>query len=538
MNAANSPIALHPNQRLVMTYDAGETPCEPTRGEEQIRSLVRSFESSHIGILQRHIGAIKAYQKSSVLEVNDIQAAWVEAGLDPMAVFVDECHRCGILAWGSRRMNDGHHTYEILEYDKYQSQFYKDHPELRLQWKRDVQVAPKYNWNKAEIAAQNLAFLREVAEHYDIDGIDLDFTRIPPYFNAGEEAQGRQTMNQHLRDVRAMLDEVGSQKGKRLGLSAQLYQRDSIWKQERPELHNEGTGNSAMEQETAEDDISAHFDSGLDIRTWVQEGLLDILNAHCRTSSLYEMDISAWKQVVEGTNCRLLAGPGKPGFFTARRSGLIDGYPAHLTQHLEHRALAQRLYAQGADGISFYDYVIRYFELQWEVFRELGDPKRLSHANKTYVFQLFLPLDLGLRSAAQTTQMQIDLPEDLAAALAKGSALRTRLLLNITELETPDDLELQVNGEKFPIARERDIPTPLAVLDHPGDNPGCHLEATVPPELLQKGRNTLAFTLRAATFRPAGVIPQPSALHKVNLEIVYRDETYPYWLGVQLDRQL
>ena len=90
MNAANSPIALHPNQRLVMTYDAGETPCEPTRAEEQIRSLVRSFESSHIGILQRHIGAIKAYQKSSVLEVNDIQAAWVEAGLDPMAVFVDE----------------------------------------------------------------------------------------------------------------------------------------------------------------------------------------------------------------------------------------------------------------------------------------------------------------------------------------------------------------------------------------------------------------------------------------------------------------
>ena len=36
MNAANSPIALHPNQRLVMTYDAGETPCEPTRAEEQI----------------------------------------------------------------------------------------------------------------------------------------------------------------------------------------------------------------------------------------------------------------------------------------------------------------------------------------------------------------------------------------------------------------------------------------------------------------------------------------------------------------------
>ena len=379
--------------------------------------------------------------------MNETHAAWVEAGVDPMAVFVDECHGCGMQAWGSSRMNDGHHTYRVLEYDKYQTQFYKDHPKLRLKWKRDAQVSPKYDWNKPEIAAQNLAFLREVAENYDIDGLDLDYTRIPPYFNQGEEEQGRQTMNQHLRDVRAMLDQVGRQKGRRLGLSAQLYQRDSLWKEEGPELRNEGTSNEQNVGESVEDDIRVHFDGGLDVRTWVQEGLLDILNAHCRTTSLYEMDIAAWKQVVAGTDCRLVAGPGKPGFFKFQRSGLIDGYPAHLTQHLEHRALAHRLYEQGADGISFYDYVIRHFELQWELFRELGDPERLRQANKTYVFQLALPLDLGLRSQGHTARMQIDVPEDPAAA-------RTRLLLNITELVGPDDIELQVNGEKVAVGPE------------------------------------------------------------------------------------
>ena len=164
MKPANPSPQLHPNQRLVMTYDAGETPCGPADAEAQIRSLVRCFEGTHVGILQRHIGAIKAYQQSEVLEINDVQAPWLEAGVDPMTVFVDECHRCGMEAWGSRRMGDAHHTYEILEYEKSQSQFYKDHPELRLKWKRDVQVAPKYDWNKPEIAAQNLAFLREVAE--------------------------------------------------------------------------------------------------------------------------------------------------------------------------------------------------------------------------------------------------------------------------------------------------------------------------------------------------------------------------------------
>ena len=124
-----------------------------------------------------------------------------------------------------------HHTYRVLEFDRYQTKFYRENPQLRLKSKRDAQVSPIYDWNKPEIATQNLAFLREVAENYDIDGIDLDYTRIAPYFNIGEEAQGREIMNQHVRDVRAMLDEVGDKKGKYLGLSAQLYSRDSIWKE-------------------------------------------------------------------------------------------------------------------------------------------------------------------------------------------------------------------------------------------------------------------------------------------------------------------
>ena len=79
------------------------------------------------------MGVVKAFQKSAVLEMWETHESWVEAGVDPMAIFVDECHRCGIQAWGSRRMNDGHHTYKVLEAEKYQTIFYKEHPELRLE---------------------------------------------------------------------------------------------------------------------------------------------------------------------------------------------------------------------------------------------------------------------------------------------------------------------------------------------------------------------------------------------------------------------
>ena len=533
---ASETTPLRERQRLIMSYDAGETPCSPDQAERQIRSLVQCFEGSHVGILQRCLGVARAFQKSDVLEMWETQQAWVEAGLDPMAVFVDECHRCGIQAWGSRRMNDGHHTYRILEFDRYQTQFYRENPQLRLKSKRDAQVSPTYDWNKPEIAAQNLAFLREVAENYDIDGIDLDYTRIAPYFNIEEVDQGREIMNQHVRDVRTMLDEVGEKKGKHLGLSAQLYSRDSVWKAKGLELTPEAGREDV--HESPEDDIHCHFAEGLDIGSWIQEGLLDILIAHCRTISLYEMDISAWRRAVEGTDCRLVAGAGKPGFFKFRRGGLINGYPAHLTQYLEHRGIAHRLYEQGADGIFFYDYVIRFFELQWEVYRELGDPERLCYANKVYVYQLALPLVLEYQNKAGKAEMEIDVPDDLAATLAGGQPVRARLLLNITELMTPGDIEFRVNGEEVAVAPEQSITTPLTITDHPEDKPSCHIEAAIPPEQLKKGRNTLTFTLKPAISKPPGVVAQASEVRKVNLELVYRDETYSYWLALQLDRTL
>ena len=64
--------------------------------------------------------------------------------------------------------------------------------------------------------------------------------------------------------------------------------------------------------------------------------------------------------------------------------------------------------------------MIRYFELQWEVYWELGDPERLRYANKVYVYQLALPLELGYRSEGGTAEMEIDVPDDLGAASAAG----------------------------------------------------------------------------------------------------------------------
>ncbi len=230
MTEQTSPmIPLRERQRLILTYDGDEVHGAPQDSAEgQIRSLVRCFEGTHVGILQRCVGMPGTAQATNVagLECRPALRSWIDAGVDPMGIFVDECHRCGIQAWGSCRMNDAHHTYPGLEYA--QSQHYKDHPELRLKSHDSHQVAAAYDWNKPPVAEQCMALLREVAETWDVDGIDLDYTRIPPYFNPEETEQGRETMTRHVRNVRAMLDEVGRKKGKRLCLSAELYFHDSL----------------------------------------------------------------------------------------------------------------------------------------------------------------------------------------------------------------------------------------------------------------------------------------------------------------------
>ena len=132
--------------------------------------------------------------------------------------------------------------------------------------------------------------------------------------------------------------------------------------------------------------------------------------------------------------------------------------------------------------------------------------------------------------------MEIDLPDDLTSTPAEDQPVRARLLLNITGLMTSDDITLQINDQEVTVGPEQSITTPLTITDHPEDNPVCHLEAVIAPELLRKGRNRLTFTLKPTSQKPPGVVPQPSEVRKVNLELVYRDETYPYWLALQLDQ--
>ena len=64
------------------------------------------------------------------------------------------------------------------------------------------------------VRAHRLAIFTELAENYDIDGLELDFMRSCRYF-ASDEAEAKQdVLTKFVGQIRAMLDRVAQQRGR------------------------------------------------------------------------------------------------------------------------------------------------------------------------------------------------------------------------------------------------------------------------------------------------------------------------------------
>ena len=95
----------------------------------------------------------------------------------------------------------------------FNGRFYREHPELR------IPGSPNLDYFQPAVREHFAGLLAEAAERLDVDGINMDFTRWPPFIRQEADPQ---IMVEFLADVRRRLDEVGARKGKRLALSAEL----------------------------------------------------------------------------------------------------------------------------------------------------------------------------------------------------------------------------------------------------------------------------------------------------------------------------
>ena len=296
------------------------------------RSKVGTHWNKHIVEI-----SLKTWPKSNptrVRETAQIQAAamrsLVAMGTDPLELTIEVCRQKGVLILASYRMNaeDWHKNTWML------SDFGRAHEQSRIPdtGALDPMDPEVYNHRKD--------LFREVAENFDIDGIEFDYMRWNHMISKPRE--NYPILTREVSETRKMLDEVARKKGReRLILGARV-------------------GYSLDGPPVGRSDFSCK-DLGLDIKNWIDRGLVDYL-----CPSYFWPRLPGMPKTTEFVE---LAKNSKTGIYPTvfPYAAWQDEPKQTLIAETNKEAMARLLreicqaglkgYAEGADGLSTFNWV-------------------------------------------------------------------------------------------------------------------------------------------------------------------------------------
>ena len=238
---------------------------------------------------------------------------FAEQGTDPLEIVTEYCRKEGVEIFATLRMNDVHDSSD--RFSVLGSKFKRKNS--RTLFGSSRKPPPYGYWSGADFSwkvIRNMTFkvLEEMASNYDLDGLELDFWRHPPYFKTyawGEPVTQTETdsITRLMRRVRSMADARARERGRPLLIAVRVM--DS------PELNH---------------------DMGLDLVTWLREDLVDLViigevalapwEETIRLAHRYRRSrLSVHPQVHDGRGTRItgvLPGAGPDGLETGGRRDL------------------------------------------------------------------------------------------------------------------------------------------------------------------------------------------------------------------------
>lgn len=110
------------------------------------------------------------------------------------------------------RMNDTHHMYPDANNPGVPI-FLIEHPEWVIK-RLDGIPETAMDYSFPEVRQHQLAILRELAENYDIDGLELDFVHWAKFFPRHEAPFKIDIMTEFVGKVRSVLDEAARKRGR------------------------------------------------------------------------------------------------------------------------------------------------------------------------------------------------------------------------------------------------------------------------------------------------------------------------------------
>ena len=209
---------------------------------------------------KHHAEVTKAIWPETAQEDAERQSAamrhLLELGTDPLVLTIQACRERGAPIVASYRMNAEDFYGGELDL----SDFGREHKNLRIPGRNCLDPA------QPEVYKHRMAIFTEVANDYDIDGIEFDFRRW--YFMISEPLKNYAVLTQMVADTRKMLDETAQRKGRKkmlLGVRVGPMLEGAFVKEEFPgAYYGEPTNQSCR-------------NLGLDVKTWVERRLVDYI---------------------------------------------------------------------------------------------------------------------------------------------------------------------------------------------------------------------------------------------------------------------
>ena len=229
------------------------------------------------------------------------------SGNDLLAVMVEETHRRGFEAFWNHRVQ-GVDTRENgpdhLAMDEL-NPLKAEHPDwvIKTWWWQGT-------WNLAVPGVRDfkVAVMQDLAERYDFDGFQIDYSRQIPVLPVGRQWELRDSVTDFMQQLRETLLDVSAAKNKPILLSAKVPRSLEVCRAD-----------------------------GFDVVRWVQEGLVDMLTLGSRS---FEVDIEGYRAAL-GPSVKLY-----PCLDDHHTSDAYQFPPVDVF-----RGVASSWWRQGADGI-------------------------------------------------------------------------------------------------------------------------------------------------------------------------------------------
>ena len=435
-------------------------------------------------------GNIAAYPSTVIPELQyPTLLRWRAEGVDIAKRIVEESHQRKLEVFWEHRLNGADREADVNT--PAQHPLKDQHPEWLIAgswWNPGL-------WNFAipEVRQYKVAALKEVAERYDLDGINLDFGRHPPFLPTGQQWEHREALTDFVRQVRLMLQGVAERRGRPFLLSVRVA--DTV--------------------------PGCHFD-GMDVETWVRHNLVDMIVIGTRS---IQVDLPGFKRITTGSHVKL--------YPCIDQHHSPDGYHAVPSPEFL-RGVAANWWHQGADGIAAFNFwnelpesgkvigssgpLFNGQSVHALAYTELGDPKQLTSLDKWFVVdrrygggfydrlgnrwddytnlnhQAPLPLKLG----ADPVWVEVYLADDIAARANQVDRLELRLQLSADT--APEQIAVKFNGIKL----------------RPQKQEGNWWVSALTPHQTATGRNLITMDLA-----DRGEIEQAITLEKVEVHVRY-----------------